>query len=110
MTNREVALRYLDAFCAADLAGLQAVLTEDVQFAGSLFQFHNRDDYLACLQHDPPEPGRYTLLSVTEAADSVAIFYLYETPGRTLKPAQLFRFRDQRICRIDLIFDTRDFH
>lgn len=110
MTNKDAALSYIDSFCHSDMAGLSELLADDLQFNGSLFQFHSRDEYLASLRENPPDESEYTILSITAESDSVAVFYLYEKPGQTPKLAQLFRFRGHKISHIDLVFDTRGFH
>jgi len=106
MTNRDLAQAFLNRYCAADVDGMAALLSPDLQFIGPLHRFHNADEYLASLHADPPEQSTYNILSVTEDDDSVAIFYLYEKDPKPLTIAQWFEMKDQRIRKILLVFDT----
>ena len=54
MTNREIALLFLNRFCAGDIEGLVPLLTADLQFQGPLFEFDTADEYLSRLRNDPP--------------------------------------------------------
>lgn len=46
------------------------------------------------------------MLSVTEAEDCVSFYYDYEKASSKLTVAQLFRFKNQKICGLLLVFDT----
>ena len=82
-------------------------LLENAQL-GPYLRVTSRAAYLDALRKDAPEPCRVRVLSVTETGDTVAVFYEYEKPGRTLTIAQLFRFSGQRISDIRLVFDGRE--
>ena len=109
MNNREVAMEFLRYFCAGDVDGLGSLLAEDLRFNGPLYQFSSRVAYLDSLRSDPLEQCSYRVLSVTESEDSVSIYYDYEKSNGTITIAQLFRFRDQKISELLLVFDTRGF-
>ena len=107
MTNRELVIRYLEAFCAGDIEAIAELLAPDLRFKGPFHEYHRAQDYLAGLRADPPETASYHLLSVTEDAENVAVFYAYRKDEGTRDLAQLFRFRNGRIGEILLIFDGR---
>jgi hypothetical protein len=109
MNNREVAIEFLRCFCAGDVNGLAPLLAEDLQFRGPFHQFSSSDAYLDTLRNDPPEKCGYRVLSITESGDSVSIYYNYEKSGGAITIAQLFKFRDQKINGILLVFDGRGF-
>ena len=88
MTGLEVAMEYLRSFRAGDIRGIEPLLASD-------------------LKKDPPEKCGYQVLSITENEDSVAVFYKYEKPDQVVQLAQLFKFRNQQICEILLVFDGR---
>lgn len=46
MTHLDVALEFLDRFCAGDIDGLRPLLVEDLQFKGPLCHFDSREAYL----------------------------------------------------------------
>ena len=109
LNNREVAIEFVRGFCAGDVAALVPLLAEDFRFSGPFFQFDSPGSYLDALRSDPPEAARYKLLSVTESADSVSIYYDYEKSDRVLTVAQLFKFKNQKICEMLVVFDGRGF-
>lgn len=109
MRSREIALTFLDHFCAGDVAGLAPLLAADLRFSGTLHQFACAADYLDSLSRDPPERCAYRVLSVTDAPGAVALFYELLKPGQTLSVAQLFEFRGRQIAAIRVIFDASGF-
>lgn len=106
MTNAELAIAYIERFCAGDIDGLAPLLAADLQFTGPLHRYRTRAEYLDGLRHDPPQPCRFEVLSLTEGADAVAIFYEYHKPAGLLRIAQLFRIENQTIKDILLVFDS----
>lgn len=108
MTNRETAMEYLRYFCAGDIDRMELLFATDFEFEGPFHAYSTATEYLQGLRSDPPELSRYRVLSVTENEDSVAVFYEYEKPGKILRIAQLFKFRNNKICRLLLVFDGRD--
>jgi len=106
MTHRDLALAYLRAFCAADIDALRPLLAEDLRFSGPLHRFASRAEYLEGLAADPPQASGYEILGMTEADDSVAVFWEYRKPGKPMTIAQLFKFRGGKISDILLVFDT----
>jgi len=107
MNNRDIALEFLRCFCAVDLAGLAPLLAKDLRLRGPLYRFDSRDSYLDSLKDDPPEECTYRVLSVTESKDCVSLYYDYDKRDRTITIAQLFRFENQRICEMLLVFDSK---
>jgi hypothetical protein len=105
MSIREHALEFVRRFAAGDIDGLAALLTADLRLTGPNLQVTSSAAYLQALRRDPPAPGRATVLSVTDDDDTVAVFWEYEKPAGRLTIAQLFRFRDQHICEMQLVFD-----
>ena len=107
--HRTIAKEFVRHFCAGDFNNLAPLLSPDLHLIGPLFDFDSAMDYLDALKNGPPVQCGYRLLSVTEDADSVSVFYEYEKPESTVTIAQLFRFRAQLISEILLVFDGRGF-
>ena len=107
MKNREVALEFVRCFCAADVDGLASLLAEDLEFHGPFSQFSSRDAYLESLKSDPLEKSGYGVLIVTESQERVSIFWQYEKRDGAMTIAQLFRFQNEKISEILLVFDGR---
>ncbi|NNF58575.1 MAG: nuclear transport factor 2 family protein [Rhodothermaceae bacterium] len=107
MTPAESALAFIERFCAGDVDGLEPLLTEDLHFSGPLFTFTSRASYLDSLRADSLDPTPYTILEVLTGTNSVAVFYILDKPTGDLTLAQLFRFEQDRIAAILLVFDAR---
>ena len=108
MSDREQALEFVRRFAAGDVDGLEPLLSEDLQLEGPYLQVESRAAYLETLRREPPEPCGVRMLSVTDNGDTVAVFYEYQKRDMTLTIAQLFRFSDQQISEIRLVFDGRE--
>lgn len=104
-----MALEFLKHFCSGDVIGISTLLGDDLQFNGPFHQFSSREAYLDSLKVDPPEKCGCRVLSVTENGDSVSVYYDYEKCDKTITIAQLFKFRNQKISEILLVFDGREF-
>ena len=106
MTNQTTAFAYLAAFCAGDVAGVEATLAEPFSLKGPLFSFNSKQAYLASLRRDPPQATRFELIEMFESGDAVAVFYDYIKPHARNTIAQLFRFRGGKIAEVMLVFDS----
>ena len=106
MSHRAVALEFIQTFAAGDVASLERLLADDLQFTGPYLTATSKTEYLAILKSDPPVSAEVRILSVTEDGDDVAVFYEYEKPDETLTIAQLFRFRGSEIAETRLVFDS----
>ena len=109
MSNREMAMEFLKCFCAGDIDGLAPLLADDLRFKGPLHEFNLSGAYLQSLRDDPPDKCSYRVLSLTQAADHVSIYYDYEKDDGALTVAQLFGFANGKISEILLVFDSRGF-
>ena len=109
MSNRDVAIEFVNRFCSGDAGGLGALLADDLHLKGPLFEFTSKQDYLDSLARDGLERASYQILSVAEGTDTVSIFYEYQKSAGTITIAQLFGFNDGLIADVVLVFDTRAF-
>ena len=107
--NRDLALEFLDLFSDGNIDALSPLLHDDRRFRGPLIECDSKQHYLSLLHEDPPEPCSYDLLSVTETNDDVSMYYRYRKAQGSITIAHLFRFHDQKIIEILLVFDTRQF-
>ncbi len=107
MRNRDIALAFLERFCAGRIDALGRLLADALQFIGPLYQFTSSAAYLESLRSNPPTPCNYRVVSITESKDSVSVFYHYEKPEGALAIAKLFQLRDHHITEMLLVFDTK---
>lgn len=109
MTPKDLALAYIERFCAGDVQALGELLCEKLRFTGPFLQVDSHAEYLASLADGPPEPAGYEILSVTEDGDEVSVFWEYiKADGRGVI-AQWTRTEDGCIAETRLVFDVNDF-
>ena len=107
MTNRNVALRFLERFSAGDIDGLGSLLAPDLRFEGPHHRCSSAHDYLSRLRADPPTRSGIDIISITAGDDSVAAFYPYRKPDAVVTVGQLFGFESGRITRLLVVSDGR---
>lgn len=103
----EIALNWIKFFCNGDINSLSGLIAEDLKFEGPLFSFDSREAYLKALHDDPPEKTSYEIINITKNEDSVCVFYNYGKGDSHLTIAQHFKFLDNLIGEILVMFDTR---
>ena len=106
MSNRAIALDYLDAFCSGDLTAVAATLADAFSLAGPLGTFDSKRSYIDALRRNPPQAGRLDVIEALEYGDKVAVFYRYLKPGGGRLIAQLFWLQDGKISKTLLVFDS----
>ena len=106
MSNREVALDFVNRFCSGDVEGLSPLLADEFHLKGPLFEFTSKQDYLDSMARDGLERASFQMLSIAEGTDMVSIFYEYQKAAGTITIAQRFGFRDGLIADILLVFDS----
>ena len=109
MNKQEMALEYIKCFCTGDIGGIEPLLAADLKFRGPFYSSDSAEEYIASLRNDPPERCGYKVLSMTESDDSLAVFYDYEKPQGVIQIAQLFKFENQHITEMLLVFDGKGF-
>lgn len=106
MNPQDLALSFIRYFCAGEVDKLKPLLDDDFKFQGPMYDFDSAEKYLISLHEDPPEPGDFTIISITEGDNSAAVFYEYNKPLQSIKIAQLFKCKDGLIQDVLIIFDT----
>jgi hypothetical protein len=109
MNNQEVALEFIERFCAGDINGIEHLLSADLRFRGPFYEFNSAEEYITSLLSNPPERCGFNILSITEGDDSLAVFYDYKKPEGVIRIAQLFKFKELLISEMLLVFDGRGF-
>ncbi len=100
-------MEYLRCFCEGDITGLEPLLATNLRFTGTLHAYGSAREYLDSLNNDPPEKCGCKVQSITESEQTVALFYEYQKPDRSIQIAQLFKLKDEKIHEILLVFDAR---
>lgn len=104
MTHVEIALRFLECFCAADVEGLGKLLAPNLKFRGPLVKVDSARAYLAALDGSLA-PAAYELHEIMDEGDEVVASYDYIRPESTVPVVQRFRFVDDAICEIRIELD-----
>ena len=110
MTPLELTLKYMASFYGdAPLELMESLLAEDLVFKGPFFEFNSAEAYIESLKKDPPRDVKYKILQTYEKENSVCLIYQFSKPGVETLMAQTFEVKDNKITKIDLIFDTKAF-
>ncbi len=109
MSNRELAIQYLDGFSEGDLKKIRKVLSDEFELKGPFYSGKTAADYIRTLTSDPPDKSSYRIVSIFEGDDEVCIIYKFEKKGVAAHMAQLFKFDSGKISKSRLIFDSRQF-
>ena len=105
-----MALRYLNIFYSGENIGhLNDVLAEDLSFSGPLYKFNTAKDYINSLKKDPPRGMSYQIIKSFEDKNSACIIYKFYKGNISTTMAQIFEVKDEKISKINLIFDTKAF-
>ena len=109
LTPLQLAQRYLECFCAADIEALAGLLAPELQFTGPFHEFSCAADYLQSLRDDPPRDVQYSLLHRSEDERGACLIYEYTKPGVSTTMAQWFEVKHNKISKIILVFDRGAF-
>lgn len=110
MNKMKLVLKFMEILYAGqNLEELAPLLSKDFTFQGPLFQCNSAEEYIRVLKSDPPVGFKYNLIESYQNSNSVALFFLFSKPGIKVPMAQLFEIRNDKICKIYLIFDSKAF-
>ena len=96
-------------FSGGDLEELKQIFTVDLHFKGPLFQFESADSYLKSLLADPPIGFHFEMINTFANDSTVCIVYNFSKGELHTPMVQVFDFRNELICSIRLIFDSKIF-
>ena len=110
MTPLKLALKYMAAFFGeAPLISMKDILAQDLVFTGPFFSFDSADEYMESLLADPITDAGYKLIHTYEDSTSACLVYEFTKPGIKTTMSQLFEIEDEKIKRIELVFDSKAF-
>lgn len=110
VTDTDVVMEYLDAFCSgADPGRLRRLLADDFHFEGPFYRATSADAYVAELASDPPPVCSYSVVHTFAEPPLVNVIYDFSKEGVEARVSQLFELSEGRIVHSLLIFDTADF-
>lgn len=110
MTLQEIALQYMSIFFSGrDLHRLYDIFVDDLIFEGPFHSSNTAAAYIESLIADPPIDCSYVLQKSFANKNCVNLIYDFRKPGIAVTMCQVFEFRGQKICRIQLIFDSAVF-
>ena len=107
MDPRQVALAFVQHFCAGEVAALARLLAEDLRFEGPRLRCESRAAYLAAYLAAPPRQAPCEVLQVLAEGDQAAVFYRYGHPPHALAIAQSFWVRGGLIQATQVYFHAQ---
>jgi hypothetical protein len=106
----ELALKYMEIFYSGKkLERLADILAEDLLFTGPFYTFNSAEDYIKSLKNDPPKGMKYEIIKSFEDESSACLIYKFQKKNISTTMAQFFEVKDEKISKINLIFDTKAF-
>ncbi len=109
MRRADIALQFIEYFCAADIEKLERLLALKLRFRGPLLRVDNRHEYIMALQAFPLEQSQYRILSVTRSDEQVQVIYDYIKLNNTVTVSQTFVFNERyKISEMYLQFGPHD--
>jgi hypothetical protein len=110
MNPHELIEKYHNAWTAGDFATARACLADDLDFEGSIDSFRSADEFVASLRRFHGMLRRVALLHSLFGPDTGALLYDCDTasPAGTIRTAEFFTVRDDRIHAIRLVFDASE--
>ena len=107
MKPLDLALQYMDSFFGEKpIEELATILDEHCSFVGPFHTSDTADAYIASLQKSPPDNVHYEIIRAYQDVNSACIIYQFLKSDISTPMAQLFEVRNEKICSIQLIFDT----
>jgi hypothetical protein len=106
----DLALRYMEIFFSGkDLERLKDILAEDLSFTGPLYTFNSAKDYINSLKEDPPCGMKYEIIKSFEDESGANLIYNFHKENISTTMTQLFEVKDDKISKINLVFDIKAF-
>lgn len=96
-------------FSGKNLDSLYEILSKELIFRGSLFEFNSAEEYINSLKLEPPLDFEYEILQTYENKNSVCLIYQFTKNNISTPMAQLFEFSNDKITKIQLIFNANIF-
>lgn len=96
-------------FGQAPLEMMGSLLADDLIFEGPFHKSFTAKEYIDALMEDPPKDVHYILEKIYEDENSVCLIYVFSKQGVETRMVQTFEVVDEKICKINLVFDTNAF-
>lgn len=110
MKPLDLALKYMEIFYSGkNIERLNQLFSDDFSFYGPLVQFDSAKDYVNSLINDPPDGLNCKIIKAFESDSSACLIYEFSKPGICVPMAQLFETKNDKISKIQLIFDSKAF-
>ena len=106
----ELAESYMKSFFGqAPLEMMNTLFADDLVFEGPFQKSSSAKEYMDTLREDPPKNVHYTLEKTYGDENSACLIYMFSKPGVETRMVQTFEIANDKICRINLVFDTKAF-
>ncbi|MHA1988712.1 MAG: nuclear transport factor 2 family protein [Promethearchaeota archaeon] len=107
MKPLDLALLYMQIFYSEkDVKELREISAKDLTFIGPLYKYNSAQDYINSLIEDPPGRTKYEIVKSFEDENSACLIYQFSKEGVSVPMAQMFEVENDKIKKINLIFDT----
>jgi len=110
MDTRELIDAYHCAWTSGDFVTARELLSDDLDFRGSIDTFSNADDFIAALTHFKEILRGVTMLRSFYDHQGAALLYDCDTvtPAGVIRTAEFFSVSENKITAIRLVFDATE--
>lgn len=106
----DLAESYMKSFFGqAPLEMMSTLFADDLVFEGPFHKSFTAKEYIDTLMEDPPKDVHYILEKTYEDENSACLIYMFSKHGVETRMVQTFEIADEKICKINLVFDTNAF-
>jgi hypothetical protein len=108
MSDANVVRKYHDAWTNRDMDTARSCVANDLKFQGPIDTFSNADDFIATLTDFVQMLARVDLLQEFYTDNAAALLYdcVTNSPAGTIRTAEFFGLRNDKIASIRLVFDA----
>jgi hypothetical protein len=106
----DLAQEFLRIFYSREgIERLSEILDDQLHFKGPLFESIGAKAYLDALISDPPTGMSYSIQNTYQNGDKACIIYTFRKGDISIPMVQEFQIKNDKISRILLVFDSKDF-
>jgi hypothetical protein len=110
MDTKKIVTQYYEAWTAGDMEAARALLTDDLDFQGSIDTFRRADDFMIALTLFQKMLRSVNLIYGFFSENGAALLYDCDTmtPAGVIRTAEFFTVNDYKISSIRLVFDATE--
>lgn len=109
--RKTAAARYIQAVSDKKYALVEEILAPDLAFKGPFMSSNSSAEFVGALRRMAPVWDRSDVRAIFAEGDQACVVYDFvtSTDAGSIRSVELLTFRDDRIARVELLFDRTQF-